>query len=171
MMEAFTAYIKTIAAFTLFAAFAEMIMPEGSFKKYIHLVMGILLLTASLSPILSLFHIDAWDMEVLMNKRVYGSESKNGLRESDYYSQQEQQRLMEIYGKELNSRIKSDLEKKFGGPFDVDATFEQNMEDENFGAILAVTVNGQCDKGEELKRYMERNYSIAADSITINIAP
>ena len=33
MLEAFSAYIKNIAVFTLFAAFAELLMPENNFKN------------------------------------------------------------------------------------------------------------------------------------------
>lgn len=55
MLEAFSAYIKNIAVFTLFAAFAQLIMPENNFKKYLNFIMGLLLLIAAFQPILSLF--------------------------------------------------------------------------------------------------------------------
>ena len=55
MLEAFSAYIKNIAVFTLFVAFAELLMPENNFKKYLSIVMGLLLLTAVLKPMLLIF--------------------------------------------------------------------------------------------------------------------
>ena len=58
MLEAFSAYIKNIAVFTLFAAFAELLMPENNFKKYLHFVLGLLLLTAVLKPMFSLLGTD-----------------------------------------------------------------------------------------------------------------
>ena len=54
MMEAFTAYIKTITALTIFSAMAEILMPEGNTRKYAELVLGVLLLMAVLSPFLRL---------------------------------------------------------------------------------------------------------------------
>lgn len=57
MMEAFTAYIKTITALTVFSAMVGILLPEGSYRRYTELVLGILVLTAVLSPLLRLLHI------------------------------------------------------------------------------------------------------------------
>lgn len=55
MMEAFTAYIKTITALTIFSALAEMLLPEGKYRRYAELVLGIMVLGAVLQPFLRLF--------------------------------------------------------------------------------------------------------------------
>ena len=55
MISGITAYIKTIAIFLVFSAFVEIILPDTRFKKYISIVMGLLMIGVVISPIL---HID-----------------------------------------------------------------------------------------------------------------
>ena len=55
MMEAFSAYIKTITALTVFSAFLELLLPDGKLRRYGRLLMGVVILTAVLGPFLELF--------------------------------------------------------------------------------------------------------------------
>lgn len=55
MMAAFAAYIKTITALTVFSALVGLLLPDGKYRRYTELVLGILVLTAVLSPLLRLF--------------------------------------------------------------------------------------------------------------------
>ena len=49
MMDAFTAYIKTITALTIFSALAGILLPEGKYRRYAVMVLG-----AVLRPLLRL---------------------------------------------------------------------------------------------------------------------
>ena len=55
MMDAFAAYIKTITALTVFSALAGILLPEGKYRRYADLVLGIMVLGAVLKPLLRLF--------------------------------------------------------------------------------------------------------------------
>ena len=46
MMAAFAAYIKTITALAVFSALVGLLLPEGKYRRYTELVLGILVLTA-----------------------------------------------------------------------------------------------------------------------------
>ena len=54
MMDAFTAYIKTVTALTIFSALAGILMPEGKYRRYAELVLGVMVLEAVLEPLLRL---------------------------------------------------------------------------------------------------------------------
>ena len=54
MIDIFTAYIKTITALTIFSALAGMLLPEGKYRRYAELVLGIMVLEAVLEPLLRL---------------------------------------------------------------------------------------------------------------------
>ena len=54
-MDAFAAYIKTITALTVFSALAGILLPEGKYRRYADLVLGIMVLGAVLKPLLRLF--------------------------------------------------------------------------------------------------------------------
>lgn len=55
MMDAFTAYIKTITALTIFSALVGILLPEGKYRRYAELVLGVMILEAVLEPFLGLF--------------------------------------------------------------------------------------------------------------------
>lgn len=54
MMEAFAAYIKTITALSIFSALVGILLPEGKYRRYAELILGVLILTAVLHPFLRL---------------------------------------------------------------------------------------------------------------------
>ena len=54
MMAAFTAYIKTITALTIFSALVGILLPEGKYRRYAELVLGVMVLGAVLKPLLRL---------------------------------------------------------------------------------------------------------------------
>ena len=54
MMETFTAYIKTITALTIFSTLAGILLPEGKYRRYAELVLGIMVLGVVLEPLLRL---------------------------------------------------------------------------------------------------------------------
>ena len=54
MMDAFTAYIKTVTALTIFSALAGILLPEGKHRRYAELVLGVMVLEAVLEPLLQL---------------------------------------------------------------------------------------------------------------------
>ncbi len=54
MMDAYTAYIKTITALTVFSALAGILLPEGRERRYAELVLGLMVLEAVLQPLLRL---------------------------------------------------------------------------------------------------------------------
>ncbi len=54
MIEAFVAYIKTITALTVFSALAGILLPDGKYRRYAELVLGVMVLGAVLFPLLRL---------------------------------------------------------------------------------------------------------------------
>ena len=54
MMDAVMAYIKTVTALTIFSALAGILLPEGKYRRYAELVLGVMVLEAVLEPLLGL---------------------------------------------------------------------------------------------------------------------
>ena len=81
MMEAFAAYIKTITALAVFSALVGLLLPEGKYRRYTELVLGILVLTAVLRPLLGLFHAaETGDLPLTRIEQEW-SDTYNGYRE------------------------------------------------------------------------------------------
>ena len=144
MLGAFSAYIKNIAVFTLFAAFAELLMPENNFKKYLHFVLGLLLLTAVLKPMFSLLGTDFEGKTIQKTLSVWAKE--------DVQKQWGEEMILDIYKKELGQKWTEELQDKFH----TDTVVEVEIEKGEF--ILKLT--DVCEKGEEMKQYMEKKYNI-----------
>ena len=68
MMEAFTAYIKTISALTVFSVAVGLLMPNGNFRQYTRWILGLLVLLAVLKPMLGLFRLEEMDFSQFKDK-------------------------------------------------------------------------------------------------------
>ena len=81
MMAAFAAYIKTITALAVFSALVGLLLPEGKYRRYTELVLGILVMTAVLRPLLGLFHAaETGDLPLTRIEQEW-SDIYNGYRE------------------------------------------------------------------------------------------
>ena len=152
MLEAFSAYIKNIAVFTLFAAFAELLMPENNFKKYLSFVMGLLLLTSVLKPMLLIFQRGS-DLELQTIQKTVSlwAESNEGVNTAQEKWNDEM--ILDIYKKELEQKWTQELQNKFHTDT-VSVLAEFSQQPDNYGIV------GECERGEEMKEYMKSKYDI-----------
>ncbi len=157
MLEAFSAYIKNIAVFLLFAAFAEMLMPENNFKKYISLVMGLILLSTVAKPMLLIFQKGA-DMELKTLQQTLSFWSREYDVENTENAMWNEAMILNIYKKELEEALQEDLQNRFQTSMTVTAQIDTT--EENYGAVLSVTLQGEMEKEEEMKQYMKKKYDI-----------
>ena len=158
MLEAFSAYIKNIAVFTLFAAFAELLMPENNFKKYLSLVMGLLLLTAVLKPMLLIFQRGTdLELQTVQNTISLWAESNKGVNTAQEKWNDEM--ILDIYKKELEQKWTEELQNKFHTDT-ISVLAEFSQEPDSYGQIISVSIVGKCEKREEMREYMKNKYNI-----------
>ncbi len=157
MLEAFSAYIKNIAVFMLFAAFAEMLMPENNLKKYISLVMGLILLTIVIKPMFFVFQKGA-DLELKALQQAVSFWSEEYDIQNTENNQWNETMILNIYKKELEQKLQEDLQNKFHTNMTVTAQIDTQQK--NYGDILAVTLQGEIEKEEEMREYMKKKYDI-----------
>ncbi|MFV0313506.1 MAG: stage III sporulation protein AF [Anaerotignum sp.] len=165
MLEAFGAYIKTITALTIFSALACMLMPEGAFRKYVELVLGVLVLTAVLNPFLLVFGTDKGQVELDLLKNQVRMESM--FLSAEEYESMEQQKVTAAYGQVLEDRVKEDLTKKYSDIDWVHIIFCQDMESENYGTIENITIGYADGDAEKLRAYTAKRYGLAEDTVII----
>ncbi|NDO45493.1 stage III sporulation protein AF [Clostridium sp. MD294] len=158
MLEAFSAYIKNIAVFTLFAAFAELLMPENNFKKYLSIVMGLLLLTAVLKPMLLIFQRGT-DLELQTIQKTVSLWAESSKEVNTTQEKWNDEMILDIYKKELEQKWTKELQNKFHTDT-ISVLTELSKQPDNYGQILSVSIVGKCEKGEEMKEYMKNKYDI-----------
>jgi len=158
MLGAFAAYIKSIAELILFAAVAELIMPENNFKKYISMVMGLLLITAVLKPMLLVFQ-KGTDLEWQTIQKTVSLWTQQYHIENGIQEQWEHEMIIDIYQKELEQKWTEELKNTFHMDT-VSVYTEISKQSENYGDVITVNIMGACEKGEEMKQYLKKNYNV-----------
>ncbi len=112
MIEWISDWAGTIIITVIIATIIEMILPEGSSKKYIKVVIGIYILFTVISPVISKFTgktlevSDIIDLDKYVNQMEEKGNMQNSLEANNYES------IREIYMENLKSDIKSKLKGK-----------------------------------------------------------
>lgn len=164
-MEGFGAYIKTITALTIFSALACMLMPDGSFRKYLELVLGALVLATVLQPFLQLFGGAAGDMELgILRNRLRLEET---LLSPQAYLEIEQQRLDAAYAAVLEEKIEEDIRKKFPEIEWVRVDFCRDTEGENYGMPEQITIGSGDEAAEKIHAYTAKRYGLAETAVSV----
>ena len=165
MIEAFYAYIKTITALTIFSALACMLIPENSFKKYVELVLGLLVLSTIMTPFFQLFGLNDGRMEVQMMKG--GLTYDRMVLEQREYELREEELLIDVYAKELNQKILKDLQETYKEILWIEADFCEEVTEEAFGALEGITIKCKTTQEKEIKKYTAKRYHLALEDIQV----
>ena len=135
-MEEFKRWAFSVAATVVFGTVAETAMPEGDYKKYIHLVLGLVLLLNLAAPIIGLVS----DGGALLGEYVAEFDAAVQSSETDAAEIESMQKseIAEIYKSTLESRIAAEIESVCGtAPISV--SVETDGED-GCGAPTLITV-------------------------------
>ena len=147
MTATFFAYIKTITAFLLFVAFGEMLFPQGSLKKYVALVFGMLLMITVLKPIITIFHKgeEASFFSVVKEEAV-------PLESEAYYRDLASKQEREWTEISLSNEIETKVVEAIGEEISAQVHFSENGEEGE------ISLEGNSGKRGEIESYVLRNY-------------
>lgn len=138
MLQSFSAYIKIIAVFIIFSAFAQGLLPDNNFKKYIKLVFSLLMLATIINPVYKLLLSDNRDILDLINEKTEVLAAYNtNVTYEDTLKQ-------DIFTGELENDIKNRIEAMGYGVLDVKA--ETTDEGEVLSISLSLTEGETSDK-------------------------
>lgn len=169
MIETIGAYIKTITALTIFSAFVGILMPDGRFRTYVDMILGILVLTAVLTPFLRVFGIvpDEFTFRRLTSEI---EENATAFSKTEYEAM-EQNNLNHAYGIVLEERIQEDLTANFQGIEDVTLSYCGDVQSEDYGKLeeieISVTTNEATEEEEAVIAFVAKRYEIDEASVSI----
>ncbi len=162
-------YIKSLAmaicGAVLLSAGTETILPKGEIKKYVRLVLGIIISLIILSPLgkivsdgyLPYFHIDV------------PAEREAFLDMSDMEDTQKEQ-VLKLYTKKIEDKILESFENKYG---DIDVCVEIRQEEEHFGEIEKVLILPQNEVSDseisEIKKAVKVSTGVSEEIITVEL--
>lgn len=153
MADFLRAWIINITVIIIFVMFLDTIMPNNSMKRYINVVVGLLIIIVVIKPF------------VLV--KDYAGSFRNGYLETASFIEQssseeniaeiskfQQQKAVEIFENNLKNQIlklaKSSIRPEYK-EVSVDLELERNFESENFGNIKGITVNLSNDRKEVIE--------------------
>lgn len=197
MIEAFSAYIKTIAVFIIFSAFAEIVMPNENFKKYIHIVIGFLMIVIVLKPITTVLGKGGVDFtNIIEKKEVNDPVGQMQQQDELKYEALENEYLLSIYKQNMIDKITNDMkqqeiyidtifliigegENNFGELLEIQMTISDKNKKQNNSALEVIPVSPVNIKQEENQKdvsmeskvieILETQYHIASESIHITV--
>lgn len=166
MIAMFSAYIKTIVAFTIFSTLACMFMPESNFRKYLELVLGLLILSAVMTPIFNLFGLnqEQFTIDILPYDIPYEQTTFS----NDTYQTMAREQLLYTYEQELTKQIKADLQIQLGNISEIAVVFCMDLGADTFGELENLVIYGESDcNQEELISYIAKRYELNENDVEI----
>ncbi len=159
MIKALQDWAMVLSGLAVFGSLCEVILPEGSFQKYIRLGLGMLLVLALLSPVRDFLH-QGWRGDKEVTKERY--------RETEKMEEKQREEILRVYKANLNQKILSVLE---GQGFSGTVQCRVGEEEKNFGEIdhIWILAENEGVDAEQIYEILQKEFSIAPSRITVSL--
>ncbi len=164
MLDFLREWVLSLSGVAVFGSVCDVILPDGSFQKYIRLSVGILLVLTLMTPMQQLFHIIPKEEEmVLRHSRAY--EEREGMET------QEKEAVLHIYQENLNQKFLSSIKQRLGdGDMEVRCSVEEE-DPEEFGTVKEVLVlfrdGDEINQTDEVAKVLKQDYGIPAEKVVV----
>lgn len=159
MMEAFLAYIKTITALTLFSVMAGLMMPEGNFRKYLQMVLGVMILSALVQPLFQLG--EEFPLSFSLQQ-----ETALEIPTAAEYENFQEKWVQEAYEAQLETAILEDLQAKDETVEWVRVQWEKDGSSDTYGSLESLEIGGK-KLSEKLGEYAADRYGLEKDAVSV----
>jgi stage III sporulation protein AF len=146
-MEFLRDWVVNIVITMIFVTIVEIMMPGGSTRKYISLVIGLMVMFVIINPVLILM---AGDFD--FGSRVYETSRSIALGDVNYrmskLENSSREGVIKLYKSSLEQQIKKDIEDKGLGEVQAEVEIEERHDAQDFGSItgIRVVITGTADK-------------------------
>jgi len=143
-------WIMNITVIIIFIMFLDTIIPNNSMKRYINVVVGLLIIIVVIKPfVLVKDYADSFNSEFLETSSYV--EQNGSVGNSAEISKFQKQKTVEIFENNLKNQIEKVVKNSTNSYYkevSVELELERDFESKNFGDIKSVTVNLTNDKKE-----------------------
>lgn len=155
-------WIMQIAGIIVLGTVCDMIINDGEMKKYVKMVMGLVLIFAIIQPVTKVSS-NLMEFKLPQTTQAQAAELKNRLGEK------EQESLLKLYRQKLERSVENEIYTKWKIMALADVTVEENNKN-CFGDIrtLKVEFAGSCDISEEdIKEYLSERFGVNPKNIKV----
>ncbi len=160
MIDFLREWALSLSGVAIFGSVCQVILPEGSFQKYIRLTVGMLLVLTLMTPMKELFHIFPDGDMAAMHSRAYEEKEKLETREKDA--------VLKIYQENLNQKILASVKQRLGEKKLLLKCWIEADNPEEFGTVKEVQVFLYPEEGcdaEEIAKIIKEDYGIPKERV------
>lgn len=163
-MEWLRQWILAIAGTIIIGSLCDIVVPEGSIRKYVRLVTGLMLTLAVISPFANVSVDELENFEERQTRRR-AVEFQNSLGERERFD------VIRIYRSKLCDSIKKEIQITEDENIEIKIEVEEDDE-KRFGEIKEVSViindnNGHNGRYQDIKNKIQKKYEVDEDNIRI----
>lgn len=153
MLEHLKVWVINICTAVFFITAVEMILPDNKMKKYAKFVLGLILITVIMNPIIKIFNND-FNLESYVNSASKYFEEKEYTKDYDKYKISSIDNTVNVFSKNLENLCIEKLRQKF--PKDnyeviVDAGYDTEKENFVINTINVGITEGKVKKIKKIK--------------------
>lgn len=146
-------YIQSIATIIIFTTFVNLIVPDGGFKKYIKMVLGLIIIITILSPINALVFKNKPNYDDILKRYEMDIENKTMQVQSGAYLAMQKDMILDAYKEKLIPQMTEIIEKGSLAKVDyLEVTLDENIDSKTFGLIKAIDIIVSEQKAESNKK-------------------
>lgn len=163
-MEVLREWAMTVAGIVVFGSACEMILPDGSFRKYVRLAIGLVLILTLVSPLQGLLK-NKIDLDI-------AEQSMDAYSLKNDMEKQQQADVLRLYRQNLNEKMQASLTERFSNtPMEVRCTVEER-DPETFGVIreVAIMVDAACGKDitQEIGEILSKDFGVEEKKLKVH---
>ena len=165
-MEGLRQWAYSVAATVVFGTLAETVLPSDSYRKYIRLILGMVLLLTLTKPAAALISGGLGEAAEEYAASFSAAEERTE-READEIEQKQKNDIIKIYKDSLESSVAAGIERKCGA---VPTRVEAEISDSVFGSLEGMTIETEAadaSKSAAIKAAAAEMTGLASGKITV----
>jgi stage III sporulation protein AF len=143
MTDFLRSWIINITVIIIFIMFLDTVMPNNAMKRYINVVVGLLIIIVVIKPfVLVRDYAESFNREFVETSNFIDGRGLEG--ENIEVSKFQKQQAVEIFENNMKGKIKKLVDNSTKSEFNdvsVELELERNIESDDFGNIKSITVN------------------------------
>lgn len=168
MIEGIKSWIINIGCTIFFITAVEMILPDNSMKKYSKFVLGLILITVIINPVLYLLYDGGLNNSSYVNKVYDELQTNNSVNNVQRYKQQNIDATLKVFQDNLKVSCEKILRDKFPDyNFYPEILAEYNKENSQF-QIKEMTIKTNYTKEEDIRAFLSKELSVPKNCIKVS---
>ncbi len=147
-MEELYTWIRNIVVYMIMNTIVMNLLGNKSYKKYISIVSGMILVLIVITPILKLVKLDQ-SLDYFFNSNNFVVDTSEFQSELEGVEKEQQEAVFAEFENEIKEQVKEMLQKKNVFVDSIDIIFNTDSNSEMFGSIEAMKIHAVVDESGE----------------------